>query len=95
MKRFDLSACALEFIVDTRALFAFGLGLLVAGKLSASRRRGAGWALAAAGAATTIPSGIILLRGYRRERTAARAGVRRDPALVGATRFPRKGDEPL
>jgi len=42
-------------IAGTRAALGAGLGLLIAGKLSSDVRKGAGWALLAVGALTTIP----------------------------------------
>ena len=42
-------------IAGTRAALGAGLGLLIAGKLSSDVRRGAGWALLAVGALSTIP----------------------------------------
>ena len=42
-------------IAGTRVALGVGLGLLIAGKLNSDARRGAGWALLAAGALTTIP----------------------------------------
>jgi hypothetical protein len=42
-------------IGGTRAALGAGLGLLIADKLSPDARRGAGWALLAVGALSTIP----------------------------------------
>ncbi len=42
-------------IAGTRAALGAGLGLLLAHKLSGDERKGAGWALFAVGALTTIP----------------------------------------
>jgi hypothetical protein len=42
-------------IAGTRAALGAGLGLLIAGKLSRDVRKGAGWALLAVGALSTIP----------------------------------------
>ena len=42
-------------IGGTRAALGAGLGLLIADKLSPEARRGAGWALLAVGALSTIP----------------------------------------
>jgi hypothetical protein len=46
------------FVVGTRAALAFGLGLLLADRIPASRRRALGLTLVAIGAATTIPAAI-------------------------------------
>ena len=43
------------------------------------------------GAAATVPAGIWVARSLRRQPMPA--DVHRDPRLVGATRFPRKGDD--
>ena len=45
----------LVLIAGTRVAFGAGLGLLIADKLSRDARKGAGWALLAIGALTTIP----------------------------------------
>jgi len=57
------------FVVATRAALAAGVGLLVANKISASRRRVLGLTLVSIGAATTIPAAIAVFRG-RKETTA-------------------------
>jgi hypothetical protein len=53
-------------IVATRAALAFGLGLLVAGKIPERRRRQIGIALVAIGATTTIPA-VRFVRAQLRE----------------------------
>lgn len=53
-------------IVGTRAALAFGLGLLVAGKIPEHRRRRIGMALVAIGATTTIPA-VRFVRAQLRE----------------------------
>ena len=45
----------LILIAGTRIALGAGLGLLIAGKLNSDARKGAGWALLAVGALTTIP----------------------------------------
>jgi hypothetical protein len=48
----------------------------------------------AIGAATTIPAAMSVIRSVRRsKRTEMSSAVDRDERLVGATRFPRKGDD--
>ena len=42
-------------IAGTRIALGAGLGLLIADKLSPDARRGAGWALLAVGALSTVP----------------------------------------
>jgi hypothetical protein len=55
------------FVVATRAALAAGVGLLVANKISASRRRVLGLTLVSIGAATTIPAAIAVIAAARRQ----------------------------
>ena len=48
----------LFLIAGTRVALGAGLGLLIGGKLSRDAGKGAGWALLAVGALTTIPLAI-------------------------------------
>ena len=48
----------LFLIAGTRVALGAGLGLLIGGKLSRDTGKGAGWALLAVGALTTIPLAI-------------------------------------
>jgi hypothetical protein len=91
MKKIVLNIPTLAFVVSTRAALGVGIGLLVAQKLPAERRRTIGRALVAIGAATTIPALIAIRRNARRSASV----VDRDERLIGATRFPRKGDDEL
>jgi hypothetical protein len=79
------------FVVATRAALGVGLGLLVADKVPAHRRRAAGMALVAFGAATTVPAARWVFGSLRRSKAAA--GVESDSRLIGASRYPRKGDD--
>lgn len=79
------------FVIATRAALGVGLGLLIADTLSPQRRRRLGLALIAFGAATTVPAVRLLSRRLR----AAQPNVEFDPRLIGATRYPRKGDDPF
>jgi hypothetical protein len=88
MKYLVLDPRMLGFIVSTRAVLGMGIGLLVSGTFAAARRRAVGATLVAIGAATTIPAAFFVIRGLRRSN-----GVDRDKRLIGATRFPRKGDD--
>jgi hypothetical protein len=56
-----LSPPLLGFVVGTRVALAFGLGLLLADRIPASRRRAVGLMLVALGAATTIPAAMSVL----------------------------------
>jgi hypothetical protein len=93
MRNVTLPLPMMGFVIVTRAALAAGLALMFADRIPERRRRAVGAALAAVGAATTVP---IVSWLFRRRRTVpANVGVESDPALVGTTRFPRKGDEPL
>jgi len=59
---FTLSSSLLRFLVVTRVALGFGIGLLVAERIPAERRRAVGVALAAIGGATTIPVIVLALR---------------------------------
>ena len=59
-------------IAGTRVALGVGIGLLLSDKFSDDERKGAGWALAAVGAITTIPLVInILKKPEFREKLAA------------------------
>jgi hypothetical protein len=79
------------FVVATRAALSAGLALLLAERLPAQQRRVVGLGLIAIGAAATIPAARWVLHSVRRESSSS--NVRTDVELVGATRFPRKGDD--
>jgi hypothetical protein len=94
MKSIVLDLPSFTFVMGTRAALAAGIGLLVSDKLSDTRRRAIGTTLIALGAATTIPAAVSVVRGFRRARRKGRtSSVARDARLIGATRFPRKGDD--
>jgi hypothetical protein len=78
----------LGFVVGTRAALAFGMGLLVAGRIPESRRRAIALTLIVIGAATTIPAARALLAS--RARPKARWP---GPAALGASRA--TSDTPL
>jgi hypothetical protein len=94
MKSVLLNLPTFGFIVSTRAALGVGLGLLVSARMPAERRRAIGAALVAIGAATTIPAAIAVMRSSRRSTPGTmRSAVNRDKHLIGAMRFPRKGDD--
>jgi hypothetical protein len=94
MKKVFLNLPTLGFIVGTRAALGVGIGLLVAERLSAQRRRAIGATLVAFGAATTVPAALSVARSLRRSRQRELSSpIGRDERLIGATRFPRKGDD--
>ena len=57
----EITLPELGMVAGTRAALGAGLGLLLAGKLSDGQRLGAGWALLAVGALTTIPLALEIL----------------------------------
>lgn len=61
MKEKTLTFPEIALLVGTRVALGVGIGLLVAGKLDRDARKGAGWALVAVGALTTIPLAIGVL----------------------------------
>jgi hypothetical protein len=84
----------LGFIAGTRVALGCGIGLLVSRNLPDSKRRSVGAALVAVGALTTIAAARTIfqrMNGSRKHRR--RSMVDRDERLIGATRFPRKGDD--
>jgi hypothetical protein len=99
MKSVVLDPPMFGFIVATRAALGFGVGLLMADRLPAARRRTPGRLFVAIGALTTIPAARALAatvrsRGRRGDSSAAgRSSVGHDARMVGVDRFPRKGDD--
>jgi hypothetical protein len=53
------------FVVATRAMLGVGIGLLIADRLPADRRRAIGLTLVGIGAATTLPAAVAVLRARR------------------------------
>jgi hypothetical protein len=94
MKTTVLDVPAFTFVVGTRAVLAAGIGLLLSKRFPAGQRRAIGATLVAIGTATTIPAAISVIRGLRQSRRRGReSGFAFDKRLIGATRFPRKGDD--
>ena len=97
MRNLILDIPSFGFVVGTRVALAFGAGLLAAARIPDSRRRTIGLALVALGVGTTIPAGMAVVRGFggqHRRRVRANAStIERDRRLIGAHRFPRKGDD--
>jgi hypothetical protein len=87
----------LGFIVATRAALAFGAGLLVSERMPPERRRAVGLGLVAGGVISTIPAIRWVRQAMHRNRRSraemeAGSAFGRDERLIGATRFPRRGD---
>ena len=94
MKNVLLDLPTLGFIVTTRAALGVGIGLLMSERLTAERRRAIGAALIAVGAVTTVPAAMSVIRSVRRsKKRREQSAFGHDPRLIGATRFPRKGDD--
>ena len=99
MKSVVLTVPMFGFVVATRAVLGVGVGLLVAERLPRTQSRALGRILVAIGALTTIPAARALKRTLRdgnrmpARGTARRSTVGHDEQLVGAGRFPRKGDD--
>ena len=94
MKSVLLDLPTLGFIVSTRAALGVGVGLLASERIPAPRRRAIGATLLAIGAATTVPAAISVIRSLRESRQRAMSSpVHHDERLIGAARFPRKGDD--
>jgi hypothetical protein len=55
MRERRLTLPEIMLIGGTRVALGTGIGLLLAGRLNADRRKGAGWALLTVGALSTIP----------------------------------------
>ena len=96
MRSVLLDLPTLGFIVSTRAALGVGVGLLVSERLPAPRRRAIGATLIAIGAATTVPAAMSVIRSLRGSRQRAmRSPVQHDERLIGAARFPRRGDDDI
>jgi hypothetical protein len=94
MKSVLLTLPTFGFIVVTRAALGVGVGLLMAERVPALRRRAIGATLVAIGAATTVPAAWSVFRSVRRsKRRELGSSIDRDRRLIHATRYPRKGDD--
>jgi len=93
MKELVLDLPTFAFVVSTRAALGVGIGLLIADRIPADRRRAIGGALLAMGAATTIPAAMSVARSIRRRARRGPGRIEQDDRLVGATRLARKGDD--
>ena len=96
MTKVLLNLPTLGFIVGTRAALGVGIGLLLSERLPVQRRRAIGLTLIAIGAATTVPAARSVIRSARKSKQRQmRSPVDRDARLIGASRFPRKGDDDM
>lgn len=55
MKKLDVTLPELALIAGTRAMLGAGIGLLLADRMPAQKRKAIGWTLTIIGAATTVP----------------------------------------
>ena len=94
MKSIVLDVPMFGFVVATRALLGVGLGLALSERLPNQQRKVAAAMLIAAGVLTTFPA-VQAIRRSNRSWRRDRAGVEYDGRLIGASRFPRKGDEAI
>jgi len=92
MKELVLDLPTFAFVVSTRAALGLGIGLLIAERIPADRRRAVGSALVAMGAATTIPAAMAVFQNLRRRRRRP-DWIEQDDRLRGVTRLARKGDD--
>ena len=82
MNNLELNFPTFGFVVATRALLGVGIGLLLADRIPADRRRTLGATLVAIGAATTIPAAIAVARSRRRSPEFDEAHRPELPAVV-------------
>lgn len=66
MIKTELTLPQLGLLVGTRGMLGLGIGLLIGQRLSAERRRGAGWTLATIGLLSTIPLAWMVYKGHQR-----------------------------
>ena len=69
MDKLVLSLPTLGFVVGTRAALGVGIGLLLSGSMTRSRRRAVGATLVAIGVATTIPAALAVFHNQNRTST--------------------------
>jgi len=93
MKELVLALPTFAFTVSTRVALGIGVGLLISERIPLRRRRAIGSTLVGVGAATTIPILMSLRRSIRTSREPERMAFDQSERLIGATRFPRKGDD--
>jgi hypothetical protein len=83
MSNLVLSAPLLGFVVGTRAALAFGVGLLVAGRIPEPRRRAIAITFIAVGAVTTVPAARSI---FRSRSASPRSGVQAEAHLENGVR---------
>jgi len=64
-KETTLTLPKIGMIAGTRGMLGTGIGLLIADRLNAQRRKTVGWALFAVGALSTIPLAFEVFRGRK------------------------------
>lgn len=85
MRETTISLPELALVAGTRGMLGAGLGLLLADRLSRSRRKAVGWTLLLVGVATTFPLAFDVLSKSRPLDEPGRAnfGGRTAPAYAG------------
>jgi hypothetical protein len=78
MRETRITLPELALIAGTRAALGAGIGLLLADRLDADRRKAVGWTLVAIGALSTIPLAFEVLGGSRLARLEAWPGQSED-----------------
>ncbi len=67
MREHRITLPELALIAGTRGMIGFGVGLLISDRLRSDQRRAVGLTLLVTGALSTIPLGLMLFRGRRRD----------------------------
>ena len=94
MRTISVALPQFGFVVATRAMLGAGIALLISDRVPQAHKRTIATALVAIGALSTIPAAWWVSRGIRNQgSTDEHNPVRHDPRLVGATRYPRRGDD--
>ena len=86
MRETTLRRTDLALLAGTRVALGVGIGLLVAGRLDARARRGAGAALVIVGALTTVPIVLNAIAGSREMHSGERAAMERGGMHSGSER---------
>ena len=86
MRQTTLRATDLMLLIGTRVALGVGIGLLLATRLNDRARRGAGVALLAVGALTTVPMALNIRAGSQRRLEGEGAGEARGMGLAGERR---------
>jgi hypothetical protein len=86
MRQTTLRATDLMLLIGTRVALGVGIGLLLATRLNDRARRGAGVALLAVGALTTVPMALNIRAGSQRRLESEGAEARGSMGLASERR---------